>query len=166
MPCRLSVSSTDRWSVQLDNAPPTAASIRFFQYPLRIDGRCNAREAGEQVLGGITFSILYGSMVGATCLGGEQGTRTETFSILYGSMVGATFEADLVLSIHDVSFSILYGSMVGATQPRRAVWYAGAALSVSSTDRWSVQRRAHCRQVRQPAHFQYPLRIDGRCNCE
>ncbi len=137
LPC-LSVSSTDRWSVQLGCEWPHADFISLFQYPLRIDGRCNAHSVSSIHLQNITFSILYGSMVGATCRRRSEVHLRRPFSILYGSMVGATH----------------FPTSVGPTGPvfqyplridgrcnmlGHQVTLFGLVLSVSSTDRWSVQ---------------------------
>ncbi len=149
--------------MQPDASRPDRDRAAGFQYPLRIDGRCNCMPRR----GGLVFGALSVS-------------STDRWSVQPFTSIP--------MQSRPSPFSILYGSMVGATPDDGAARGAAGGLSVSSTDRWSVQHsRIMCRrallrpfsilygsmvgatsadaQAVQEQHlFQYPLRIDGRCN--
>ncbi len=86
-----------------------------FQYPLRIDGRCNLQDHGQAWQ---ELYFQYPLRIDGRCNG---------------------LHIPLVWSQH-YTFSILYGSMVGATFVPGTTYPGEVELSVSSTDRWSVQR--------------------------
>ncbi len=135
----LSVSSTDRWSVQLQAARRRIQARTAFQYPLRIDGRCNPWTAIVLAAMIGSFSILYGSMVGATTH--PHWSSKGDLNFQYPLRIDGRCNVDrpAIEAALPPSFSILYGSMVGATC---ATWRLSTCcwiLSVSSTDRWSVQ---------------------------
>ncbi len=183
-----------------------------FQYPLRIDGRCNSVCARWGTCwvwlsvsstdrwsvqhwsrdnprnGSPPFSILYGSMVGATfghraarrgrqtlsvsstdrwsvqpSTGGIAGVTADTFSILYGSMVGATRFRELHQADDQCfQYPLRIDGRCNPSWAPGSLW--APTLSVSSTDRWSVQLLCALCALCGYSVFQYPLRIDGRCN--
>ncbi len=185
----LSVSSTDRWSVQQQRAhdrrygrrsfqyplridgrcnscrtSTSTSSPMSFQYPLRIDGRCNSWSFWERLLCCLSFSILYGSMVGATPRVLLRSRTSPPFQYPLRIDGRCNRVGELMGKRVQMTFSILYGSMVGATDHEFSRSLIRHQLSVSSTDRWSVQQETATFIVQRENIFQYPLRIDGRCN--
>ncbi len=159
----LSVSSTDRWSVQHGVRLLPAVGGVNFQYPLRIDGRCNKSPGpGIDLASSLSVSstdrwsvqhlvrvagcvalhhFQYPLRIDGRCnpLGALRPSGVLVLSVSSTDRWSVQHRRDLAVPARNVAFSILYGSMVGAT-PREC------GLAVAR------------------AAFQYPLRIDGRCN--
>ncbi len=136
----LSVSSTDRWSVQHALRGNVGRCENFFQYPLRIDGRCNVellQDGNNQY-----YCFQYPLRIDGRCNSVDaNGFLTAVLNFQYPLRIDGrcNLAGGRDYSRFSDTFSILYGSMVGATPTGHSSHTDTDRLSVSSTDRWSVQ---------------------------
>ena len=160
-PFRFSTLYGSKWVATLPLLSKTKLNF-VFQYPLRVEVGCNAKEG---IISGVDPEFQYPLRVEVGC----NPTQIEIIMARLGFQyplrveVGCNWRVAPASAAASRCFSTLYGSKWVATSSSRHRRGISMSFSTLYGSKW-VATRAPPRRWRRKLKFQYPLRVEVGCN--